>query len=496
MTDYDVIVVGAGCGGLSAGALLAKEGRRVLVVEQGSRVGGCCSTFEADGYRFDVGASIVEIVEPIRWTFERLGTRLEDEVEMIPCDPIVSVILRDGSRVTYPLSMEGTKDALARISPADAANWDRYESFFHELTDVAYSTLFSEPANGLADLARWIVKEPRLLRFLPAYLRSYEGFLGDYFSPKARETFAFQSFYFGLPPELLPGLFTLVPATEHRGLYYPRGGMIRIPEALQRIGERHGLTVRLETPVDRILVRDGRVEGVQLADGTELTAHVVVSNVNAKRTYETLVGEEHLSPLVRRGVASYEYSMACMMIYLGMDERPPLEGHHTLIAPTIDEINTYFRGRRSHPVPEHHFGLIGWSTFADPGMAPEGKHALNLTMGGYSFDGIDWDAEKQRVIDDVVDFLSGGIIPGLRDHVEVALATTPLDFDRHVGIAHGAIYGIEQSLPQQTIFRPANRSKSVRGLYLAGSSTNPGGGVPTTIASGAITAGLVGRYEQ
>ena len=496
MADLDVIVVGAGCGGLSAGALLAKEGRRVLVVDQASRVGGCCSTFEHEGFRFDVGASIVEIVEPIRWTFERLGTRLEDEVDMIPCDPIVSAILRDGTRITYPMSMAGTKEALGRISPEDAAAWDGYEAFFHELTDVAYATLFSEPADGLADLARWFVKEPRLLRFLPAYLRSYQGFLADSFSPKVRESFAFQSFYFGLPPELLPGLFALVPATEHRGLFYPRGGMIQVPLALQRIGERHGMTVRLGAPVDRLLVRDRRVEGIRLADGTEITAPVVVSNVNAKRTYETLVGEEHLPPLVRRGVRSYDYALACMMIYLGIDVRPPLEGHHTLVAPTIEEINAYFRTRTTKPVPDEHFGLIGWSSFADPAMAPEGKHTLNLTMGGYSFDGIDWDAEKLRVIDDVIAFLSRDIIPGLKDHVEVALATTPLDFDRHIGIAHGAIYGIEQSLPQQTIFRPANRSKSIRGLYLAGSSTNPGGGVPTTIASGAMTAGLVSRYEH
>jgi phytoene desaturase len=162
----------------------------------------------------------------------------------------------------------------------------------------------------------------------------------------------------------------------------------------------------------------------------------------------------------------------------------------------MEEINAYYRDRHVHPVPDRQFGLIGWSTFADPGMAPEGKHTLNLTMGGYSFDGIDWDAEKQRVIDDVIAFLSRDIIPGLGDTVEVALATTPLDFDRHLGVAHGAIYGIEQSLPQQTVFRPANRSKSIAGLYLAGSSTNPGGGVPTTIASGAITAGLVTRYEH
>lgn len=496
MSDVDVVVIGAGCGGLSAGALLAQGGRRVVVLEQNSRIGGCCSTFESDGFRFDVGASIVEIVEPIRWVFERLGTRLEDEVDLIPCDPLVTVELRDGRRITYPRSVEGTKAALAQISPADAAAWDRYEPFFHELTDVAYATLFSEPANTFGDLLRWVRKEPRLLRFLPAYLRSYESFVRSYFTDPVCDSFAFQSFYFGLPPELLPGLFALVPATEHRGIYYPRGGMIRIPEALQRAGERSGLQVRTGCPVDEILVRDRRVRGVMLDDGEVITTPVVVSNVNAKRTYEELVGFEHLPRLVRHGVRSYPYSMACMMIYLGLDEAPPVAAHHTLIAPTVAELNEYFRRRSIRPVPARHFGLVACPTLADPSLAPAGEHILALTMGGFSYDGVDWDHERKQVIDDVIHFLSQGPVPDLDQHIKVALATTPVDFDRELGVAQGAIYGLEQSLPNQTVFRPANKSKSIRGLYLAGSSTNPGGGVPTVIASGAITAKLVAANES
>ena len=108
MPDYDVIVIGAGLGGLSAGALLAGQGRRVLVLEQSRQIGGCCSTFERDGYRFDVGASIVEIIEPMERVFEKLGTTLQKEVDLIACDPIMTYIFPDGERVTLPLSAEET----------------------------------------------------------------------------------------------------------------------------------------------------------------------------------------------------------------------------------------------------------------------------------------------------------------------------------------------------------------------------------------------------
>ena len=495
MSDYDVIVIGAGCGGLSAGALLAKQGRRVLVLEGSEHIGGCCSTFEKDGYSFDVGASIVEIVEPIDRTFAALGADFREEVDLIACDPIVTAHLRDGDRITYPASFDGTAQALEHFSRQDAANWNAYVKYFYELTDVIYDTLFSEPAQGFGDLVQMVRKHPKLLKYLPGYLTSYQAMLAKYFGKKTQESYAFQSFYFGLPPDRLPGVYALVPCTEHRGLYYVRGGMIQIPNALRRVGERYGLQVKLETPVAKVSVRDGRARGVRLPDGTDITADVVVSNVNAKTLYQRLIGEEHLPWLARRGVRSYEYSLACPMVYLGIDYRPPLDAHHTLISPRVAEINAYWRDRASRPIPHEQFGLIGWSTFSDPTLAPANKHVLNITMMG-AYRGVDWDLEKKRFVDDVVDYLSKGVVPGLAEHVQTAECSTPLDFERRIGLGEGAIYGLAQDLPHGTVFRPSNKSKSIEGLYLVGSSTNPGGGVPTVIASGWITSNLIDRYES
>ncbi len=121
-------------------------------------------------------------------------------------------------------------------------------------------------------------------------------------------------------------------------------------------------------------------------------------------------------------------------------------------------------------------------------MAPKGKHALVITtMGAYHLNGTDWDTEAS-LIASVIKYLSDNFVPGLSDHVKVADMTTPLDFERRIGLGEGAIYGLAQDFPTGTMFRPANKSKNIRGLYLVGSSTNPGGGVPTTIASGAITS--------
>ncbi len=103
MSDYDVIVIGAGCGGITAGALLAKQGRKTLVLEQSDRVGGCCSTYEHGGYRFDVGATILEIIGPFERAFEKLGTSFHEEVDLEPCDPVYNVIFEDGSTHDLPV---------------------------------------------------------------------------------------------------------------------------------------------------------------------------------------------------------------------------------------------------------------------------------------------------------------------------------------------------------------------------------------------------------
>lgn len=117
MPEYDVI--GEGLGGLTSGALLTHQGQMVFVLEQASRVGGCCSTFEKEGYHFDVGASIVEIIQPIEKVFKLLGHNLQEEVELIPCNPIMTNLFKNGHRITYPTSVAKTAELILEIDVED-----------------------------------------------------------------------------------------------------------------------------------------------------------------------------------------------------------------------------------------------------------------------------------------------------------------------------------------------------------------------------------------
>ncbi len=500
MADYDVIVIGAGTGGLSVGAQLAKQGRKVLLLEQSERIGGCCSTFEQQGFHFDLGASLIEATDLIDEAFQRLGTTLKAEVNLLPCDPIYTVIMKDGTRMKYPTSLAASAEEIQRLAPAEVPNWERFCAAMKELSDNALS-LFRSPMDSLADFVRFFANAPGMLKYAPLFFCSYQDVLQHYFkNERVRESIAYQTLFIGLPPALCPGVFAMVAYGEHAGVYYSQGGMIGIPAALQRCGERFGMEVRLKTLVNKVLVRDGRACGVRLADGTEITASVVVSDINAKTLYLDLIGEEHLPWLTRIGIKSYEYAMAVPMLYLGVDYTPPLESHHTLATLPTAEINrywweTYEKGR--YPT-EQQFGIISWTSHSDPALAPEGQHVIVLTLAPAPYrrsDGKSWDEIKPQLTEQIIDYYSTHYIPGLREHVKVALLATPLDFERNLRLPEGAIYALRQDITHETIFRPAAKSKSIAGLYLVGASTHPGGGVPTTIASGMIAADLIERCE-
>jgi phytoene desaturase len=499
MKDFDVIVIGAGLGGLSAGALLATQGRRVLVLEQYSQIGGCCSSFERKGFHFDTGASIVEIIQPIEKVFQKLGTTLQKEVDLIPCDPVMSIIRPDGSRMTIPSSIEKTGELIRSISPEDGRRWKDFVDFCSEMADVTLDTFFNMPADSMTDLFAMLDKQPRMAKYLPVFFASYQHVLERFFKDeRVLQSMGYQALYFGFPPALVPGPYAMIPYTEQMGIYYPRGGMIQIPEALRRVGERFGMQVRLNARVEKVTVRDQRAQSVILADGSEISAQVVVSDINARTLYQKMIGEEYLSPLARRGIRSYAYSKAVPMLYVGVDYPPPLEAHHNLIAATPEDVNQYWwkhveQGKLDYET----IGLICWPSHTDSSLAPNGNHVLNIIPEGfYNLADGNWDDLKEEYIQKELDYYSRFAIPGLKEHVQYVECSTPLDYERRLCLPQGAIYALQEDLTALAVFRPAARSKNIRGLYLAGASAHPGGGVPSTIASGMIAANLIEKYEQ
>jgi phytoene desaturase len=501
MSDYDVIVVGGGVGGLSAAALCQKMGMKTLVLEQSDRAGGCCSTFEADGFHFDVGASVVEAPQAFYELFNRLGLDIEDYVPFYEVDPIYDYSDNTrGMRFAYPTSIEQTADVIAKLSPEDARAFLKFAEKYTDRIMGLIDNFFFAPCQGFVDVLRLIRKYPGMLKSLPMFATTHQKIVAKYFKdPDVLASMAFQSFYAGMPPDMCAGVYAIVGLVEHLGIYYPKnGGMIGIPNGIMRALEDLGGEVRFNQRVVKVNVEGRKARGVELWDGTVIDSRIVVGAVNAKTLYMDMIGREHLPWHVWRGIDSMELSMPCPMIYMGVDYEPPLNAHHTLTLTDPDVMNDYWSDNylkgtiyEKDGRPEI-MGLVSWASKIDPSLAPEGKHVLtHMGLAPYDLAGDDWDRHKEKWIDDAIDTIERYIIPDLSDHIVYRDMATPKDLERLLLTPGGAVYGIQTDLSHMAMFRPSNRSKSIENLYLAGASTHPGGGVCTVTAGGIITASLI-----
>ncbi len=500
MPDYDVVVIGGGIGGLSAAALCQKAGMKTLVLEQSERIGGCCSTYEVEGFHFDVGASVVEVTRAFEELFKRLDMDREKYIPLIPVDPIYDYCDNTrGVRFAYPTSVEDTARVIAEFSPEDAKAFLAFAEDYTPKIKGLVDNFFYAPSIGFLDTIKLIVKYPQMLSVLPMFVQTHQKIVAKYFkNDDVLASMAFQSFYAGMPPDMCAGLYAIVGLLEHEGIYYPEGGMIRIPAGIQQAFEDLGGETRFDSRVVRIMVEGRTAKGVELWDGTQITAGNVVGAINARKLYEDMVGREHIPWHVWRGVQSLVLSMPCPMIYLGVDYEPPLRAHHTLTLTGPQVMNDYWSDHylkgKLYEVdgrPEV-MGLISWASKIDPSLAPPGRHVLtHMGLAPYNLAGNDWDRCKEKYIDDAIATIERYIIPDLSEHVVYRDMATPKDLERMLLHPGGAVYGIQTDISHMAVFRPANRSKCIDNLYLAGASTHPGGGVPAVVAGGIITGGLV-----
>jgi phytoene desaturase len=381
------------------------------------------------------------------------------------------------------------EEEIARFRPQDVAGYRRFMADTASLHDRAFEQLARQPFHSLAAFAR---VAPELVR-LGAH-RSVYSFVSQYFADaRLRTVFSFHPLFIGGNPFRASSIYSIVPYLERAGgVWFARGGMYALVEAMGRLLSSLGGEVRCGDGVAEIMVERGRATGVLLGSGAALPADAVVSNADVATTYMQLIPPQHRRRNSDARMRRFGYSMSCYILYLGLNRQYPDLRHHTIVMPRRyrDVVQAIFAGR----LLEDDLAIyVHAPTRTDPSLAPPGGESIYALVPVPNLaSGIDWAIAGDR--------LRGRVLEALRDelgmadveqHIAVERRFTPLDFQAQLASHLGSGFSIEPTLLQSAYFRPHNRSEDVAGLYLVGAGTHPGAGLPGVLMSAEIGANLV-----
>ncbi|HEY7315918.1 MAG TPA: NAD(P)/FAD-dependent oxidoreductase [Gemmataceae bacterium] len=508
--SYDAIIIGAGHNGLVTACYLARAGWKVLVLERRHIVGGACVTEEVfPGFKVSTAAYVnslfrKEIIHDLRLADHGFAQLERNPSSFSP--------FHDGRYLFIGPDSALNRGEIAKFSPRDAENYPKYEAMMERVADVIEPTLTMRPPNllrpGLRDLWR-LFKLGRAFQKMGAGMSeaveiltgAARPILDRWFeSEQLKATLATDAIIGAMAAPSMPGtayvLFHHVMGETNgkRGVWaYVRGGMGGLTQALARAGKALGVALRTEAEVARILVKDGAVEGVALADGTEIRARVVASNADANVTFNRLLDNRLLPPAFAEAINRISYDSASLKINVALSELPdftaypgsqPGPQHRGTIhlCPDQDYIEHAYDdakyGRPSrNPVLE-----CTLPSAVDTTVAPPGQHLMSMFVqyAPYRLREGNWDDLKESFADRCFDILNE-YAPNFKRSVIARQVLSPLDIERIYGLTGGNIFQGVMTLNQLFFLRPvpgfAGYRTPIRGLFLCGAAAHPGGGV-------------------
>lgn len=491
MNSRRVAVIGAGLGGLSCAARLARAGYAVDLYEQGERAGGKAGTLSLGAYRFDTGPSLLTMTEVFDQLFAEAGEKREEHLRFIPLAPICHYFYPDGT-VLYSYSERGGFAAEVSGKTADSgAALSRYLDHAARIYGLTAELFLwrslHDPSTYLRAAAlRVLLGLGRIDAF-----RSMHAANRSFFSDaRLVQLFDRYATYNGSDPYRAPATLNLIPHVEYGlGGYAVEGGIYCVPAAMERLAARQGVRFFYNSRVQRLLRTGRRVRGV-VARGAQREYDVVVSNVDALRTYQELLAEEG-APLARR-YRRLEPSSSGVVFLWGLRRRSPELGVNNIFfsGDYQREFRQIFRERVTQEDPTVYVNITSKVT---PQDAPPGGENWFVLVNGPCDNGQDWAAEAGIVRDRVLARLRRALGRDVGRDIEVEERLTPAEIQRNTGSTHGSLYGIASNTPLAAFLRHPNRVRRYPGLYLCGGSVHPGGGMPLAVLSGKITADLVRR---
>ncbi|MBV8182875.1 MAG: phytoene desaturase [Mycobacterium sp.] len=478
-----VVVVGAGFAGLSAALHLAGRGREVTVVERESWPGGRAGRLDVDGYRIDTGPTVLTMPDVIDETFAAVGESSSGRMDLLAVDPAYRAQFADGSSIDVHSDADQMATTIEEFADAkQAAGYRQLRDWLTQLYRTEFEGFIARNFDSPLSLLN-----PQLAKLAAiGGFRKWDVMVKRHITdPRLRRVFTFQSLYAGVAPRQALAVYAVIAYMDTvSGVLFPRGGVRVLPDALAAAATDAGVRFHYGATVTGLERAGGRVAAVHTDQDQRITCDAVVLTSELPQTY-TMLGREP------RRIGTRRPAPSAVVAHIGCPRRPSANralAHHNIVFgaawdQTFTDIIRYGRLMRDPSL------LVTRPTASDPSLAPPGHDlfyvlapAPNLTRGV-----VDWSRIGDAYADQLVDVVAARLVPGLRNGAKVLHVVNPADWARQ-GMVAGTPFALAHTFAQTGPFRPANTVRGIDNAVLAGSSTVPGVGVPTTLISGRLAA--------
>jgi phytoene desaturase len=478
----NVIVVGAGLAGLSAAMRLAGAGRTVTIVEReaipGGRAGRIQMKTESGTYHADTGPTVLTMPDLIADCFDSLGENMNDWLTLEPVAPLYRAFYADGSVLNVHSDVDQMAQEISEvIGNEEAAGFRKYVDFVSKLYKYEMKDFIDRNIDSPLDLVTPDLAKLAGIGGFRKLAPKVREYLKD---PRTERIYSFQAMYAGLSPYDALAIYAVIAYMDSvAGVFFPKGGMHAVPQAMADALVKHGVTIKYNATVESVVHSGGRASGVLTTDGEFMEADVVVLNPDLPVAYRELLGTEPWS------VKRLNYSPSCFLMLAGSSQTYSKIAHHNIhFGRSWKNVFTELIDQKVLMTDPSI--LVTNPSFSDPSLAPDGKQLYYILFPTPNLDAaIDWKEIGPRYQEACLKVLEERGYVGLSDSIEVIDVTTPQDWaDR--GMERGAPFAAAHSFGQTGPFRPGNMWGE--NVVFTGSGTQPGVGVPMVLISGRLAA--------
>lgn len=489
-----VIIIGAGIGGLATACMLAKKGYTVTIVEKNESVGGRARVFGQDGFVFDMGPSWYMMPEVFEHFFELMSEKVSDYYTLKKLSPSYRVFLKsDKSHYDFYGDIDKNKETFEKIEPGSGLVLVKFLEKLKLQYSIAYNEFMFKNYNSIFDFLTWSVAKVGWK--LPLLKKQKQIIESRFKSEILQKVMQYQMVLLGTAPGDCPGIYSMMNYVDFGlGVWYPDGGIWKLPEAMEKIARKHGVKIITNAAVEKIIVEDAVAKGVALANKETLFADIVISNADITYTDQQLL-EEQYQQYDKTYWESRMLAPSAFILYLGIQGKIPTLEHHNLVF--SKDWNKGFDQIFQNPKwPEDPSFYVCAPSKTDAQVAPEGCENLFVLVPiapGLSYDE-NFEKEYTEKILTELETYTG--VTDISSRVMFKKTYSIKDFEADYNAYKGTALGLAHTIKQTALFRPNNIHKTIKNLFYVGAGTNPGIGMPICIISAELVYKRITNNED